>query len=345
MTLDQDKTSAIIERVKKLLAMAQGKANEHEAATASAMAQKLMEDHNIDMAVLGKSGKGTQGAARKDQKEKGGLYGWQRDLWRGCAELNMCVYWSIKGLERGSVYEHRVLGSEVNVLATNLLAEYLQGTVNRLAQEKAKADGYKSPFVRELIAYREGIASRLVERLRDLRQKRIEEDERKAREAAAAASHPSAAPGTALVLADVIQSEDDLNQDHINGLEPGTTARKRLERKARQLAAEAEMGAWKEGDRARFVAVYGEERAAQYDQWERTNAKRAADWELYIAGKKSDTYGAGYRERKTSGTTRARAKTAAEQRAELWTFREGRAKGDDIGLDKQIDEQEMEKLA
>lgn len=338
---DQAKTDAIIERVKKLLAMAAGNANENEAATASRMAQALMEQHNIDMAVLGKSGKGKQGAARKDTKEKGGLYGWQRALWKATAELNMCVYWSIKGLARGSVYEHRILGSEVNVLATNLMAEYLQKTIDRLAQEKARTDGYKSPFVRELIAYREGMASRLVERLREARAERIREDERKAREAKAAASHPSAAPGTAIVLADVIANEADLNEDYLRGVEPGTTSRERREREARAAMLKHRRDLWLAGDAAVFLQAYGEDDVTAMVAQDTREAKAKADWDLYMAGKPSDTYGAGYKKprasRATGGGYRYRADTPQEARARLSTFQEGRAKGDTVSLNKQVD--------
>lgn len=346
-TTAEDRTAAVIERVKKLLALAQGNANEHEASAASAMAQKLMEDYNIDMAVLGKSGKGTQGA-RSDKKEKGGLYGWQRDLWKACAELNMCVYWSLKGLTRGSVYEHRVLGSEVNVLATKLLAEYLEQTVNRLAQDKAKRDGYGSPFVRELIAYREGMASRLVERLREARASRIAEDERKAREAKAAASHPSAAPGTSIVLADVIQTEEDLNNDHIHGLEPGTTAQRRAERAHAFAVAAAKQALWEQGNREAFVAVYDEDQAAIFDRRDAADRKRAADWELYMQGKDNETYGKPKKARASRSTGgysyRERKKTAAEERAELGTYSEGRLKANSVSLDRQIDKEDRRKL-
>lgn len=349
-TTAADKTAAVIEKVKKLLAMAQGNANEHEASNASAMAQKLMEDHNIDMAVLGKSGKGTQGAPRSDKKEKGGLYGWQRDLWKACAELNMCVYWSIKGLERGAVYEHRILGSEVNVLATKLLAEYLQKTIDRLAQEKARTDGYKSPFVRELIAYREGIAARLCERMREARAERIREDERKAREAQAAASHPSAAPGTAIVLADVIASEADLNNDYINGWEPGTTSENRRIREAKEAMDKAERDMWKAGDVERFRAVYGDARVEAWQSYDKKTAKMVADYQLFLQGKESDTYGKPKKARASRSSSyssgpRYRQQTAQEARADLPTYREGRAKGDTVSLNKQVDESRKGKLS
>src|SRR5690606_24873866 len=142
------------------------------------------------------------------------------------ADLNMCRYWSIKGLTRGSKYEHRVLGSRVNVTSTRIMAEYLQGAVDRMAKQWAK-DHHYNFFARESLAYKEGVSRRLVERLREERRQRILADEIKAREARAAASHPSAAPGTALVLVNVIATEQDLNNDYLNGWEPGTTARRK----------------------------------------------------------------------------------------------------------------------
>ena len=345
-TETETKIAAVIERAKKLLALAQNNDNEAEAAAASAKFTKLMEDHNLDMAVLGKSGKGHQGAPRKDQKQKGGLYGWQRDLWKSCAELNMCVYWSLKGLEKGAVYEHRILGSEVNVLATRLLAEYLQQTVERLAQDWAKDAGYKSCFVREAIAYREGIAKRLTERLAEARRERIREDARKAAEAAAAAKHPSAAPGTGLVLADVIQSEDDLNYDYQCGYEPGTTARLRAERTARNAFVAARRQMWKT-DLAKFQETYGVEDFKAMQAEDAYEKKRDADWALYEAGKYSDTYGAGKKKQRPSRATysyRERAQTAAEQRADLPSYREGHRKGDTVGLDKQVDKDQRGRI-
>lgn len=211
---------AIIEKVKKLMALANNNDNEHQAAAASAKAMELLASYNLDMATVGKTAKGVQGA-RKDNKLKGGLYGWQRELWKAVSELNFCMYWSIKGLARGSTYEHRILGSEVNVVSAQVMAEYLQSTVERLAREYAKtAFPGQSIFIKEMIAYREGLATRLSERLRQLRRDRVAEDERKKREAAATARHPGSAGGTGLILMDVIYSEEDANYDHLYGYPP-----------------------------------------------------------------------------------------------------------------------------
>src|SRR5690606_26953988 len=126
--------------------------------------------YNLDLAQVG----GNK-AARNDKKRKGGLYSWQRNLWKAVAELNFCHYLSIKGLERGSTYQHRLVGSHANVIGTEHMAQYLQDTVERLAQQWAKDNYYKSVFVREAIAYREGMTARLSERLRERRDRIVTE--------------------------------------------------------------------------------------------------------------------------------------------------------------------------
>jgi len=318
-----DRTIAVIEKVKKLLKLADNNQNEHEAAVATAKAMELLAAHNLDMSTVKGSGK-----QRADQKRKGGLYAWQRDLWKAVAELNFCMYWSIPGMRRGDTYKHRVLGSTANVASVEVMADYLQSTVERLAQEWARGRGFKSVFVRDAIAYREGMAARLVERLQQIRKERLEEDERKKREETARSRHPGAAPtSNALVLADVMESEQDLNNDYIMGYPPGTSARNRAEANARRVAAQ----------------VAAEEALHKQKEWEEANpeeaaAKRAKEeadrkewWENYLKKNKPR------KGRTKEYTPRSRKPTAAEQRAGLRSFSEGHADADEIGLDDQID--------
>ena len=157
---------AVIAKIKKLLALGQNNDNEHQAAAAMAKVQELLEAYNLDMSALGSSGKGAQ---RSDTTKKGGLYSWQRKLWEAVATLNFCYYVSLKGLQKGAVYEHRLIGSHANVVATEVMAKYLQETIERLAQRWAKDTGYSSVFVREAIAYREGMSARIVDRLHERR--------------------------------------------------------------------------------------------------------------------------------------------------------------------------------
>lgn len=321
---------AIVEKVKKLLALANGNANEHEAEAASAKAMDLLAAYNLSMHTV--DGTRKDGRARSDTKRKGGLYAWQRQLWNEVAKLNFCMYWSIKGLKAGSTYEHRLLGSEVNVVSTEVMADYLQSTVERLAQEWAKQRGYKSVFVREAIAYREGMAAGLSARLVKIRWER-EEAEKKAR-----ANTPT---GTGLILADVAFMEEDLNNDHLYGYEPGTHAQRRAERAARQAEllrqADERLAAHK-----KWAEENPEEAAAQKAETDKWMEDRNAQW-----AKKADA--AARRRAKNAGKPgyddegypiRYRALSAAEQRQRLDGFYDGHYDSTKVNLDKQIDEED-----
>lgn len=320
---------AVIAKVEKLLALAGNNDNEHQAAAASAKAMELLAAYNLDMAQIGKSGKGSQ---RSDTRLKGGLYSWQRDLWKYVAELNFCLYRSIQGLTKGAVYEHRVIGSHVNVVSAKVMADYLQQTVERLAQEWAKGQGFKSVFVKEAIAYREGMAERLTERLWDLRRERLRKDEE------AKAGRPSTGtPGTALVLADVLQTEDDLNHDILWGDPPGTRARYRAEHAARQAAAEA---AADQALRERDEAEAADPMLRAMREAEEEDAARTRDAE-YAAWCKRQ---ARNEKRRKGDGQRYRAETPREQRRRMDEFSHGYERGADIGLDQQVDRHEHKRL-
>lgn len=318
----------IIAKVEKLLALAKGNANEHEAETATAKAMELLAAYNLDMAQIGKPGKGAQ---RNDTRLRGGLYGWQRDLWQAVAELNFCLYRSIRGLERGSVYEHRVIGSHVNVVSTKAMADYLQQTVERLAQEWARNARMPSVFVKEAIAYREGMTERLVERLRTMRAERLAQDrpQEAQRHRDRGGFGSQATPGTALILADVVMMEDDLNNDWINGYDPGTTSRWRAEQKARRVAAEAEAERLlKEREAAEQANP-----ALKEERQRKEQEAAAIDDAEYAERCKREARNA--KRRKGDGF-RYRQETPKESRQRMSSFRTGYDKGQDIGLDPQV---------
>lgn len=292
-----DKQKAIIEKVAKLLEVRTDRgASEQEQANAIDLATKLMEAHNLDMSNIERAGAKGSGK-REDKKKSGGLYQWQRDVWAAVAKLNFCVHQSVRGLTRGAKYEHRVIGRVENVLATELMAHYLEQAINRLAKEWVlnRYGPGTSVFIREAIGYREGLAMRVAERVNALRYQREQESKAKAAEAAAAAKHPGAAPGTGLVLVSVIQNEADLNNDFMKGWEPGTTQRRREEAEARsaqwerewereweerQAAAQKADDEWKERDPEGWAAAKqaeADERRKREDaaiKREARNAKR-----------------------------------------------------------------------
>lgn len=324
----------VIAKVQKLLALAGNNTNEHEAQAATQKAMDLLSAYNLSMHVVGKAGERGASGVRKDQKRKGGLYSWQRDLWGAVASLNFCAYWSIKGLERGSAYEHRILGSEVNVVSTEVMADYLQQAVERMAQAWAKERGYKSVFVREAIAYREGVATGLVGRLQEKRR------ERDAEEKAKQDAQPKG-DGRGIVLADVANSEIDLNTDYINGLEPGTTAAKRAEQAARQAAATAAYNEEMETKKKRRAEdpVYDAECKAK----EEANQKYWDDLVAKSRGKQDKSAARREKRANTPGYDSLgykivyRQETAQEARQRMSTFGEGYHDAKKINLDKQVD--------
>lgn len=311
---DQANLESVVRKIRALLET--NGCSEAEAEARMAKASELLERYNFDMAEIGSSGKGAQ---RSDTKRSGGLYSWQRRLWKSVAELNFCVYFSLKGLAKGSVYEHRVVGSHANVVATEVMAKYLQETVEKLAQQWAKDNFYKSVFVREAIAYREGMAERICDRLAERRAQQISE----AREAEAKRKADEArngiAPGTtALTIVDVISTEEDFNNDYLNGWEMGTTARNRHEAELRHKAA---------------TAAYHARRAAMTQAEKDEEARKAAEWLAQYTEKERKRQA---RVNKTPPKPRYRKATPEEERRNLGSFWEGRRDGAQVGLDQQV---------
>lgn len=325
--------NGVIAKIEKLLALGQNNDNEHQAAAAMAKVQAMLEAYNLDMSQIGTSGKGHQGAARKDQTGKGGLYGWQRKLWKGVAELNFCHYLSIKGLARGSVYEHRLIGSHANVISTEIMAKYLQQTIERLAQGWAKERGYHSVFVRDAIAYREGMAERVVNKLSDrryqiLEEERVREEERKKEEA-----RTGIVTGNAMTLVSVISTEADFNNDYLNGYELGTTAQNRHNDEI----------AWK-----KYKAEQDAEKARKLAEWQafqRAHPERAAKMVADELAKQKAERARWDKANRKVYKERYRQPTAEEARRNLPAFNRGYHDGGQVGIDTQVDAKNNRRLA
>ena len=315
------KTEAVIEKVRKLLALAKGNDNEHQAEAATNKAMELLEAYNLDMAVLSK----TQNSftPRNDQKLRGGLYKWQRDLWNMTATLNFCRYSFYRGLSAGSSYEHRLIGSKANVISTTVMAQYLQDTIDRMA--KNWVNEYrpgKSVFIKEAIAYREGVAERVIWKMWELRESKLREEKFKQQEDRARNKAQGINTENALVLADVISTEEDLNADHVNGWPPGRSAQLRKERELRKEAAERaaeelmkEQAAWDEAHPAEAAARKAKEKA----EYDRMMKDSDAKWD-----------------KDKRKQQRARKATPEEERRRLDSFHVGYKDGKDVSLDKQV---------
>jgi hypothetical protein len=171
----------IIERIQKLLALAQS-SNVHESATAAGQAAKLMAEHELDMADL------QQHAAQKEAPEAIELNvamasaSKQVDRWRGLLADGIASgfgchiwwhrYWAEINGTRAVVAQLRILGRKSNVQTCVYLYSYLEKEVARLAHEAWAAQVPRplaSAAVRWRNSFQMGAASEIAKRIKEMR--------------------------------------------------------------------------------------------------------------------------------------------------------------------------------
>lgn len=313
MDYEQDR---ITERISKLLRMAEArKGNETEADQAMELAREMMAKYNLDMATVEAASKTTKGADRTKKENAGkASYPYQRTLMNQIGEVNFIhVHYmsEVRSTGRDSyrnVYTgYRLIGRKANVISAKLMFDYLDHTMNRMVVALGMHFSGK-----DAIAWKTGCAYRLGQRLMERHNTAQEEQSRRAREQYEAAKAAGLTVGALVVMDDYANMERDLNTDFAEGLEPGTTARKRAE-------------------------------------WEAGEAKRTADWEARQKRlqEAEETRRAGLSAREREAEDRARAREN-ERRDARWrreaaksiynhpTFRAGMRAGEDIGLDPQV---------
>lgn len=308
-----------IDLSQKLLAKAASTTFPEEAASATAKAMELLAAHNLDMSIVEQGG--GKKAARGAEYKVGGLYRWQRSLWRAVAELNFCMYWNLyerddtkinKYRQRqgegkvtgGYVYRHKLIGRKVNIVQVHNMAEYLEQTIERMT--RAWEPDKSQWFTRRSKSFREGMADTLISKLNERRREYLREEERKA----AAARANSGTPGTGLTIAGLAKSEYDANIDFMYG--EGTSARwaaEAAERIARREAAAKEAEAWD--------AAHPEEAAKRKAEEAREAARHQAEWD--------------------KRARRARPGRAAQSTRDEDAYWDGREEAQSVGLDGQID--------
>lgn len=237
----------IVSQIQKLLQLAAKNPSQEEAAAALGKAQELMDKYSLDAALIEQE-QGKVDGRREEQKVNGGFYQYQRDLYEALSELNFCMYFTedyrsvrdktIKRhtrywdgeVKRTRVYakgdtvwkkRHRVIGKIVNVAATKAMASYLEQTIERLIRERLtnpadnKVD-HKQLFSGWGISFREGIVSRLVEKIQDERRIRIRAEDAKKR-AAEKMAMTSASSSTGVTLLGIAKQEEVANYDFVYG--------------------------------------------------------------------------------------------------------------------------------
>lgn len=273
-----------IEKVKKLMALAAGNANENEAAAATERANFILAQMNLSMEEL-KASSGQDTGGRKKDRLVGGFYQHERDMWKAIAELNFCFYATVKvhydeetakRERRKYAHHHQLIGRSVNILATQLMADYLLQTLERLTREYCDLE---RPFEKwhprssTAISFRKGAAIRLIEKINARRGEIILEERRKEREAAEAAkaSGTSRTVGALTVISNIIKSEYQANFDFKYG--EGAYQRS-LERSARYAEEERQL---QEAHDKRYASdpAYKKQYDREQAKWERKYSRRS----------------------------------------------------------------------
>jgi hypothetical protein len=140
-TNDNGDLDKLIERVKKLLAMAEhAGSNEHEAASAAEKAMALLAAHNMTMADVKKHAKA--GEYGLFGQVPTGSHAWVRLVMNGCAKMYFCGYLystrKVPGTKTSTRDNHMFVGEKHNVVVAQLMSAYLVATVKRLATTGAK---------------------------------------------------------------------------------------------------------------------------------------------------------------------------------------------------------------
>lgn len=122
-------SEAIIEKIKKLMALGERGGTEAEAELAMAKVHELLAKHNLSMDAITDSHEPDDDYDRQEfDVEKGGP--WQAFIWQGVARLYFCSYYYNRSRK-----VHGVIGKKSNIAVVNYLGAYLIRTAKKLSLE------------------------------------------------------------------------------------------------------------------------------------------------------------------------------------------------------------------
>jgi hypothetical protein len=311
---------AMMEKIRKLLALADStKTTEAEATAAALKIQELVQTYGLDLAQIEAQNQDSQHGVRDmGTVNRRAMFDWQQLLMETIATNNFClcdvrvIY--VEKKNRNSK-QHFLVGRKLNIDITIQMYDYLIETMKRLCEQ----GGFIQHKTRTL--FYEGCAKRLTDRLKQQRRQRELEEKRRKDEARNRGEQVNA-----LVLTDVYGSEADMNNDILNGYAIGTTARER----SQKVDREAKRHVLEEG----FVKL-GHEPILAFYLSHGLDMKTAKDYaKSYRAevqkrarrAQRQNHRGFTMHERKEHGRTRTEA------------YRAGLEAGSSIGLDPQVDE-------
>lgn len=154
MTNDKE---VLLEKIRKLMALAKGNTTEDEAASAMGKVQELLAKYDLRMAdvtmrLTTEKVEGVTQQVFQDQRSR-----WKIALWQTSAVLNRCEYMTV-GDRR--TFSHMLLGKPHQVAVAKAMVEYLEASVRRLSKQ-AEATHKRSPNDGFRKSFRIGCAARL----------------------------------------------------------------------------------------------------------------------------------------------------------------------------------------
>lgn len=165
-----DDKMKLIEKLQKLLALANGGTTEEEASSAMGKVQELLARHDLSMADLTPEQKTEESVTSQtfeDQRSR-----WVITLWQTSCLLNRCEYLT---LATKTSFRHLVLGKPFQVLVAKSTAEYLEAGVRRIGKQ-AERETVRRPGDGFRKAFRLGCASRLYFRAKALVEERSKQE-------------------------------------------------------------------------------------------------------------------------------------------------------------------------
>jgi hypothetical protein len=168
--VEQTEREKMLEKVRKLLALAGSNPNENEAQAAANKAQALLAEYNLTLADV-EAKKGDEFVIEKDLVTSS--YPWRRQIANAVAHLYFCRYFYqsvFNETGKSKVDIHCFAGAPHNVQVAKMMFDYLHRAVDRLAHEGSKklTKKQQSPY---RVSFRTACTARVAQRI----YKRIEE--------------------------------------------------------------------------------------------------------------------------------------------------------------------------
>lgn len=160
----------VIRKIRALLALSRGNANENEAAEAARKAQQYLTEYNLSLSDVENTETGK--VIEDNDLMTSSSNPWRRDLGLATARLYLCdyyfkhIYVETKKRKCGYVRgdRHNFIGLVHNVVVAKEMFVYFVDTVERLAKESRRKEKQTHAYEH---AFRHGCATRLTRRLWD----------------------------------------------------------------------------------------------------------------------------------------------------------------------------------